>query len=154
MVFVDCKRSGPLRNPTFPCLLLIADDTELLQMLFSFLRFFFLFYTLFVWYLWLLTSSFQSRLCFLLAREVVQLKPFQNKKGQKNLRYPTKNSHFLRKKTAFFVGHLKSIWLFLFWNGFNKFCCNILWLWIIGKKQKKSFNLEIFLWVLSISLHW
>ena len=40
MVFVDCKRSGPLRNPTFPCLLLIADDTELLQMLFSFLRFF------------------------------------------------------------------------------------------------------------------
>ena len=35
------------------------------------------------------------------------LKPFQNKKGQKNLRYPTKKQSFCLEKDCFFVGYLK-----------------------------------------------
>ena len=39
------------------------------------------------------------------------LKPLQNKKGQKILRYPT-------KEDCFFVGYLNFFWPFLIWNGF------------------------------------
>ena len=39
------------------------------------------------------------------------LKLFQNKKGQKNLRDPT-------KKQSFFVGSLNFFWPFFFWSGF------------------------------------
>ena len=42
----------------------------------------------------------------------VQIKPFQNEKGQKNLRYPT-------EKDCFFVGCLTFFWPFLFWNDFR-----------------------------------
>ena len=35
------------------------------------------------------------------------LKPFQNKKGQKNFRYPTKKQSFSKKKDCLFVGYLK-----------------------------------------------
>ena len=49
------------------------------------------------WFNWILeTDKCMSK--------VSLLKPFQNKKGQKNLRYPTKSSPFLGKKTAFLSG--------------------------------------------------
>ena len=51
--------------------------------------------------------------------ETLVLKPFQNKKGQKNLRYPTKKQSFSKVKDCFFVGYLIFIWPFLFWNGFS-----------------------------------
>ena len=51
---------------------------------------------------------------------VNMLKPFQNKKGQKHLRYPTKKKSFSKKKDCFFVGYLRFFWPFLFWNGFSK----------------------------------
>ena len=38
---------------------------------------------------------------------IVKLKPFQNKKGQKDLVYP-------RKKAAFFLGYPEFFWPFLF----------------------------------------
>ena len=42
------------------------------------------------------------------------LKPFQNEKDQKNLKYSI-------KKQAFFVGYLKFFWPFLFWHSFRIF---------------------------------
>ena len=63
-----------------------------------------------------------------------ELKPLQNKKGQKNLRYPTKKQPFAKKKDCFFVGYLKLFWPFLFWNGFRPFAkksglifCNLMY---------------------------
>ena len=47
------------------------------------------------------------------------LKSLQNKKGQKNLRYPTKKLSFSKEKDCFIVGYLKLFWPFLFWNEFN-----------------------------------
>ena len=44
----------------------------------------------------------------------IELKPFQNKKGQTNLRYPTKKQPFSLEKDCFFVGYLKFFWPFLF----------------------------------------
>ena len=49
----------------------------------------------------------------------IKLKPFQNNKCQKNLRYPTKKQSFSLERDCFFVGYLKFFWPFLFWNGFN-----------------------------------
>jgi hypothetical protein len=40
-------------------------------------------------------------------RLMLLLKPFQNKKRQKNLRYPTKKQSFSKEKDCFFVGYLK-----------------------------------------------
>ena len=48
------------------------------------------------------------------------LKPNQNKKGQKNLGYPTKKQSFYKEKDCFFVGYPKFFWPFLFWLGFKK----------------------------------
>ena len=47
------------------------------------------------------------------------LTPLQNKKSQKNLRYPTKEQSFSLEKDCFFVRYLIFFWPFLFWNGFN-----------------------------------
>ena len=41
------------------------------------------------------------------------LKPFQNKKGQKHLRYPTKKQSFSLEKDCFLVGYLNFFWPFL-----------------------------------------
>ena len=46
--------------------------------------------------------------------ELETLKPLQNKKGQKNLRYLTKKQTFTKEKDCFFVGYLKFVWPFLF----------------------------------------
>ena len=48
-----------------------------------------------------------------------EIKPLQNKKGQKNLGYPRKKQSFSLEKDCFFVGYLKFFWPFLFWNGFS-----------------------------------
>ena len=37
----------------------------------------------------------------------ILLKPFQNKKGPKNLRYLPKKQSFSKEKNCFFVGYLK-----------------------------------------------
>ena len=42
------------------------------------------------------------------------LKPLQNKKSQKNLRYPTKEQSFSLEKDCFFVGYLNFFWLSYF----------------------------------------
>ena len=39
--------------------------------------------------------------------KVIALKPSQNKKGQKNLGYPTKKQSFYKEKDCFFVGYPK-----------------------------------------------
>ena len=52
------------------------------------------------------TQSFVGKVYF--------LKPFQNKKGKKNLRYPLKKQSFSMEKDCFFVGCLKFFWSVLF----------------------------------------
>ena len=47
------------------------------------------------------------------------LKPYQNKKAQRNFRYPTRKQSFSKEKDCFFVEYLKFFWPFLFWNGFS-----------------------------------
>ena len=42
------------------------------------------------------------------------IKPSQNKKGKKSLRYPTNKQSFSLEKDCFFVGYLKFFWPFLF----------------------------------------
>ena len=49
----------------------------------------------------------------------IVVKPLQNKKAQKILRYRQKSSPFLKKKTVFFARYLKFFWAFLFWSGFS-----------------------------------
>ena len=49
------------------------------------------------------------------------LKLLQNKKGQKNLGYPTKKQSFYIEKDCIFVGYPKWFWPFLFWSGFMTF---------------------------------
>ena len=51
---------------------------------------------------------------------MIKLKPLQNKKDQKNLRYPPKEQSFSLEKDCFFVGYPKYFWPFLFWNGLSK----------------------------------
>ena len=59
------------------------------------------------------------------------LKPSQNKKGQKNLGYPTKKQSFYKEKDCFFVGYPKFFWPFLFWSDFSNF--EVLWgfFWVL-----------------------
>ena len=47
------------------------------------------------------------------------LKPLQNKKGQKNLGYPTKKQSFYKEKRLLFCRVPQIFWPFLFWSGFS-----------------------------------
>ena len=54
-----------------------------------------------------------------LSQAILSKKPSRNKKGRKNLRYPTKKQSFSLWKDCFFVGYLKFFRPFLFRHGFS-----------------------------------
>ena len=47
------------------------------------------------------------------------LKPFQNKKNQKSLKYLPKKQSFSKEKDCSFVQYLKFFWPFLYWSSFT-----------------------------------
>ena len=71
------------------------------------------------------------------------LTPLQNKKSQKNLRYPTKEQSFSLEKDCFFVGYLNFFWPFLFWNSFNNQNWPKLRLWTSYEKRKRFSNQKV-----------
>ena len=57
-----------------------------------------------------LAKRVQNWIVDLSATRNIMVKPFQNKKGQKNLRYPTKKQYFSLEKEPFFWKQSAKIW--------------------------------------------
>ena len=69
---------------------------------------------------WPCVSAWSIQLLKTVSMFCHELKLVQNKKDQKNMRYPTKKQSFSEEKDWFFVGNLEFFWPFLFWNDFSK----------------------------------